>query len=169
MFFAISLDHVVAIDQLRIALHRNHERAFVAETEPGAAVGEGVGRHRRRGVQRLAHAAPNVAVPVSCAFLRVDAGAFPEPQLKGIGAAVVTARDKRRLRAGYRLESGDRVAAAFDARWIIIGSDDHKIIPCDLTAVDAVTLADEFLLSLRIVYQHKISVAAPRGLERLAG
>ena len=44
--------------------------------------------------------------------------------------------------------------AAFEARRIIVGSDDHKIIPRDLTAVDAVTLADEFLLGLRIVYQH---------------
>ena len=84
----------------------------------------------------------------------IDAGVFPEPQFEGIGTAVVAARDKGRVRGGYRLERGDRVVAAFDARRIIFGSDDHKIIPRDLAAVDAVTLADEFLLSLRIVYQH---------------
>src|SRR5215468_2686512 len=94
---------------------------------------------------------PMSRLPGSCSFFRIDAGALPEPQLKCIGAAVVAARDKGRLRGGYRLERGDRVAVAFDARRIILWSDDHKIIPCDLTAVDAVTLADEFLLSLHRV------------------
>src|SRR5215469_12527909 len=59
--------------------------------------------------------------------------------------------------------------AAFDARRIIVWSDDHKIVPSDLTAIDAVALADKFLLCLRVVHQHQISVAAPRGFESLAG
>jgi hypothetical protein len=56
----------------------------------------------------------------------------------------------------------------FDVRGIVLGSDNHEIVPSNLATVHAVTLADELLLGLRVVHQHEVGIAAPRGLKCLA-
>jgi len=43
VFFWIEQDYVVAVQQTRVALDEHGEVAVVAETEPGAAIGERVG------------------------------------------------------------------------------------------------------------------------------
>jgi hypothetical protein len=52
-------------------------------------------------------------------------------------------------------------------RGIVLRADDDKIIPGDLLSVDAEAFADEFLLGLRVMHEHKVSIASPRRFERL--
>jgi hypothetical protein len=63
VFLRAEFDDVVAVDQARVVLDRDDERALVMEAEPGAAVGERIGVHRACGVEGLAHAAADVAIP----------------------------------------------------------------------------------------------------------
>jgi hypothetical protein len=165
----IELDHVVPVDELRIALHDNRQRRLVLEAEPGAAVGQRVGGHRGRSVERLPHAAADVAIPAAGAALRIDPGGFPQPQFERVGTAAVAARNECCLRLGDRGEPGHRVVAALDVGGVGIRSDHDEVVPGDLAAADAVPLPNEFLLGLGVMNQHEIGVAAPRGVERLPG
>jgi hypothetical protein len=72
--------------------------------------------------------------------------------LKRVGAALVAARDKRRLRASDRLQRGDRIVGAGDMRRVGAGPDHDEIVPGDLPAVDAVACDDEFLLGFRVMH-----------------
>lgn len=87
----------------------------------------------------------------------------PQAVFERVGAALVTARDKRRLCASNRLQRRDRIVGAADMRRIGAQPDHDKIIPRDLPAVDAVAGRDEFLLSLGVMNQNQIGVVARRG------
>ena len=58
---------------------------------------------------------------------------------------------------------------AGDMRRVGARSDNDKIVPGDLPAVDAVACGDEFLLGLGIVHQHQIGVPMRRGRQCLTG
>src|SRR5438105_2291540 len=94
MLVRLQLYDIVAVDEPRIALDQDGERSPVLEAEPGAAVGQRIGRHCRGGVERLAHAAADVPVPAAGTALRVHRRHPPQPQLEGMRAAAVAARDK---------------------------------------------------------------------------
>jgi hypothetical protein len=59
--------------------------------------------------------------------------------------------------------------AADNMRRIQARADYDEVVPGDLASVDAMPLGDELLLSLRIVHQHQIGVAARGRRQRLAG
>src|SRR5205085_4131428 len=63
MLVRVQLYDIVAVDEPRIAFDQDREQPLVLEAESGAAVGQRIGRHRRRGVERLAHAAADIAIP----------------------------------------------------------------------------------------------------------
>ena len=65
----------------------------------------------------------------------IDPGHAPQAMLKRVGAALVAARDKRRLRASDRLQRRDRIVGAGDMRRVGAGSDHDEIVPGDLPAV----------------------------------
>jgi len=94
MLVRVQLYDIVAVDEQRIAFDQDREQPLVLEAESGAAVGQRIGRHRRRGVERLAHAAADIAIPAAGTALRVDLRHPPQPQFEGMRAAAVAARDK---------------------------------------------------------------------------
>src|SRR5947209_2860182 len=94
MLVRLRLYDIVAVDEQRIAFDQDREQPLVLEAESGAAVGQRIGRHRRRGVERLAHAAADIAIPAAGTALRVDLRHPPQPQFEGMHAAAVAARDK---------------------------------------------------------------------------
>jgi len=72
-----------------------------------------------------------------------------------------------RLGCRDRRECGNGVVAALDLRRIGFWADKDKVVPRDLTTVNAVTLADEFLLGLGVVHENEIRIITPRRIERL--
>jgi hypothetical protein len=80
MFLRIQFDHVVSIDQARVALDSNNQRSLVIETEPRPTVGQCVSIHRARRIEGLAHAAADVAIPLLLVeHVRRLTGDFPKP------------------------------------------------------------------------------------------
>ena len=69
--------------------------------------------------------------------------------------------------ASDRFQRRNRIVAAGDMSRVGARPDDNKIIPRDLSAVDAVASGDEFLLGFRIVHENQIGVVARRRLKRL--
>src|SRR5205814_8367786 len=94
MLVRVQLYDIVAVDEQRIAFDQDREQPLVLEAESGAAVGQRIGRHRRRGAERLAHAAADIAIPAAGTALRVALRHPPQPQLEGMRAAAAAARDK---------------------------------------------------------------------------
>src|SRR4051794_19997073 len=70
VFLRIDQDDAILVEQPLVALDGDIQIAAVLERYPGAAVRQHIGIHRRRGVQRRAHALPDVAIPQ--AFLAID-------------------------------------------------------------------------------------------------
>jgi hypothetical protein len=58
---------------------------------------------------------------------------------------------------------------AGDVRGVRPRTDHDEVVPCDLTAIDAVACSNEFLLCFGIVDQHQIGVAMRRGRQCLPG
>ena len=84
---------------LKSFLSPSNERlvlAAVLEGGPRGAVGQHVGAHSDRRVDRRAHALAGLAVPGAGRRLGVDARIFPQPHLGLVGAAVVAARHEWR-------------------------------------------------------------------------
>ena len=145
MLCRVEQDHVVAIEKARIAFDQHDEIALVAKAQPGAAIADRIGVHRLRGIQRRTHAAADVAVPGPTAgFGGIDPRHTPEAMFECVGAALVAARDKRRLCAGDRLQRRDRIVAAGDMCRIGMRPDHDEIVPGDLPAVDAMPAVMNF-------------------------
>ena len=84
----VEFEHVVAVDQHRVAADQFHQRAPVAEGEPGAAIGEGDGVQGRSHVEGRPHAAADFLVPGRG---RGKLGLAPEALFHRIGAAGIPA------------------------------------------------------------------------------
>jgi len=82
-------------------LHQNDEVDLRALRDERSAVRERVGALLGGDVQRFAHPAAGLLVPVAAGL---GAGRLPEVALLGVGAGVVPAGDERRLPIGDRRE-----------------------------------------------------------------
>ena len=91
--------HAVLVEQALVALAPGSSRSprFLND-EPRAAIGQHVGVHRRRGVERRTHAGTGVAIPRPLFRVEIDARVLPVAQLGRVRAALVAARRERRLR-----------------------------------------------------------------------
>ena len=98
----------------------------------------------------------------------IDAGLLEIAQLRGVRAALVAARDERRLRVGNALQRGRDVLAAGDLRGIGLRSDQHEVVVHDVAPIDAGAFGDELVLGRAIVHEHDVGVAATADVERLA-
>src|SRR5262245_31365205 len=97
MLFGIDEHHTVLVEEALVALDQNRELAPVLEREPRAAIGEKIRIERRSGVERRAHALPGIAIPRPLRLVDLDARFLPQRELGHVGAALVAARNKRRL------------------------------------------------------------------------
>src|SRR5215468_3288403 len=159
----------VLIEQLLIPFDEDGEVTAILEGEPRAAIGEDVGTHRGRGVQRRPHPRPGFLVPRTLVRLDVDPGRLPIPKLRRVRPAPVGARHERHLRSFDLLQRLEHVLSPGNLRGIRLGPDDHEVVVHDLFVVDTLPLFDELLLCRRIVHEHDVSVAAAAHVERLAG
>ena len=130
--------------------------------EPGAAVGEHVGVHAGRGVERRPHALTRSRDTTRPCLVEVDAGGLPQLELGDVRAALVAARGERRLRGLDLLQRLDDVLAAGDLGRIGLRPDQHEVVVHHLEALDAVALGDEFLLGGLGVHEDHVGVAAAR-------
>ena len=85
------------------------------------------------------------------------------------GAAVVAARDERRLGVGDLLEGGDHVLGAGDAGRVLAEPDHDEVVVHDVEALDAAALGDELFLRRLVVHEQHVAVAVLRILDGLAG
>ena len=157
------------VEQLGVALDQYHEVLQVLEVEPGAAIADGVARHRRRGVERWSHALAELAIPAARGGLDVDAGLAPEALLLGVGAARIAAREKRLLLRRDLLQRGDDVLAAADMGGIGLRADQDEVVVHDLAAIDAVAGFQEFELGRLVVDEDHVGVAVLADRQGLAG
>ena len=169
MLGRIDEHHAVLVVEALVAFDEDREIAAVLEREPRAAVGEHVRVHRRRRVERRPHALAGVAIPRALRLLDVDAGHLPQVELGHVRAALVAARDERRLRRLDLLQRFDDVLAAGDLRGIALRPDQHEVVVHHGEPLDAFALGQEFLLGRLRVDEDDIGVAAPREVERLPG
>src|SRR5215472_16938512 len=72
----VQQDDVVTIEQARIAFDYDLQVALVPETQPGAAVRQGVSIHGSRSVQRRTHPATEIAIP-AVKQSRIETGGLP--------------------------------------------------------------------------------------------
>src|SRR5215470_1875291 len=93
MLLRVDQNDPVLIEQPLVALDQDFEIAAVLEREPGAAIGEDVGVHRGRRVERRAHALSRVPIPRALALVEIDAGSLPQLEFGHVSAAAVTPRD----------------------------------------------------------------------------
>ena len=98
----------------------------------------------------------------------VDAGGLPERELGGVRAGLVAARDERRALALIVFSAGDDVLA-LDAGRIALRPDQDEVVVHHRIALHAEAVGDELLLLRLGVHEHHVGVAAPAGVERLAG
>src|SRR5215469_9996916 len=82
----------ILIEEPLVALDEDLQILPVLEGEPGAAIGEEIGVHRRRRVERRSHAGAGLAIPAARDSLHIDAGLGPEALFRLVGAAIVAAR-----------------------------------------------------------------------------
>src|SRR3954447_5879846 len=74
----VDQDDAVLIEQPLVTFHHDVQIAAVLERYPGAAVRQHIGVHRRRGVERRAHALPDLPIPGAFLPIDLDAGLVPE-------------------------------------------------------------------------------------------
>jgi hypothetical protein len=86
-----------------------------------------------------------------------------------MSAGPVAAGDERRA---LRLDGGERcrdVLGSVDAGRIALRADQDEVVVHDRKALHAETVGDEFLFLRLGVHEHDVGIAAPAGIERLAG
>src|SRR5438876_320381 len=67
MFRRVKQDHIVAVQQTRVAFDQHGEVDLVAKAQPGAAIADRVGSHRLGRVESRPHTAADIEVPRSTA------------------------------------------------------------------------------------------------------
>src|SRR6266496_2748905 len=90
MLFGIYQHHAVLIEQALVAGDEDVEIAAVLERQPRAAVGQHIGIGGGRGIERRAHPLADFLVPGAFLLADVDAGSFPEIELRDMRARAVT-------------------------------------------------------------------------------
>ena len=168
MLVRVDQHRAVLVEEALVALDQDHEIAAVLEGQPGAAIGENVSAHRRRGVERRPHALSGVAIPWPLGFVDVDARRFPQVELGHVGAAAVAARDKRGLCRLELRQRDDDILAATELRRVAPRADEHEVVVHDGIALDAMTFSEEFFLGGARMHEHDIGVASARHIERLS-
>src|SRR6266550_22381 len=83
-------DNAVLIEQALVAGDEDVEIAAVLERQPRAAIGEYIGVGGGGGVERRAHPLADFLVPGAFLLADVDAGSFPEIELRDMRARAVT-------------------------------------------------------------------------------
>src|SRR5215467_12765982 len=113
MLLWIEEDHIISVQQTRVAFDEHREIALIAEAEPRAAIRQRVSTNGRGGVERRAHAPSDISVPRASAGLgRIDLGCPPNAVFESVGAALVTTRDEWRAGLSDSCEGRDRIALA---------------------------------------------------------
>src|SRR5687767_8202395 len=169
MLRRVDQHHAVLVEQAPVALDHDPELAAVLEREPGAAVGERIGVHPRRCIERRAHPRAGLAIPRSLGRDDVHARRLPQLDLREVCPAVVAARSERRLRVMNSLESKSNILSAGHLCRIRLRTHQHEIVVHHLEAPHAVALGDELFLQRPGVHEHHVCIAAPAQVERLPG
>src|SRR5688572_10513189 len=169
MLRRVDQHRAVLVEQAPVALDHDPELAAVLEREPGGAVGERIGVHPRRCIERRPHARAGLAVPRPLRGGDVHARRLPQLDLGEVGAALVAAGRKRRLCVMNSLESERDILAAGDLCWIGPRTHQHEIVVHHLEAPHAVALGDELFLQRPGVHEDHVGIAAPAHVERLPG
>ena len=125
---------------------------------------------RRRGVERRAHALADLACtrrPCPCAM------SMPAAFQSASSAACVPDLSPREMNGAalslIALQRRDDVLAALDAGRIALRPDQDEVVVHHRIALHAEAFGDEFLLLRLGVHEHHVGIAAPAGVERLAG
>jgi len=135
--------HAVLVEQARVAFDQDHQLAAVPEWQPGAAIGQDVGVHRRGGIERRAHA--GAGFPVPGPFRHADSGEPPYAQLSRMRAAAVGSRYERRLGLENAHEGGGRVFPCRIGR-IVLRAHQHEVVVHDVFAIHEIALRNKRLL-----------------------
>jgi hypothetical protein len=85
-----------------------------------------------------------------------------------VGAGLVAARHERRGFGLDRFQRGLDILA-LDAGGIGLRPDQHEVVVHHVKPLHAKSVGDEFFLLRSGVDEHHVGIAAPRGVERLAG
>src|SRR5215472_19102100 len=99
----------------------------------------------------------------------VDAGGLPERELGDMRARAVAAGNEGRALGLDRLQRLGDVGHAFDTSGVALRPDQDEIVIHHGVALHARAFGDELLLLRLRMNEHDIGVAAPAGVERLAG
>ena len=169
MLGGVHQHHTVLVEEALVALDDDAEVAAILEREPRTSIGEDVRVHRRGGVERRAHAGSRLAVPRPLLRGDIDARFLPKSHFRGVGAALVAARDERGLSRLDLLERGGDVLPAGYFGWIALRPDQHEVVVHDVPVSDPVALAHEPALRSRVVHEDHVGVPAASHVERLAG
>src|SRR5690625_1195565 len=111
----IDQDHAILVEEAVIAFDQNLQVTAVLKADPGAAIGQGIGRHLRSRVKSRAHAGAGLAIPASS---RLDACCLPDCQLSLVGARIVASGGKSALVLGDRGKGLDDIIGAADLGWV---------------------------------------------------
>ena len=168
MLGRIDEHHAILVVEPPVAFDGDDEVTAVLEREPRAAIGQDVGVHRRRGVERRAHALARVAVPRTFLPSDVDACQAPDLELGEVRAAAIAPRDKRRPCLLYLPEGDGHVLRALHMSGVGLGADEHEIVVHDVVALDPLPFGHELLFQRFRMHQHHVRIAAPADIERLA-
>src|SRR5690625_2084472 len=117
----IDQDHAILVEEAVIAFDQNLQVTAVLKSDPGAAIGQGIGRHLRSRVKSRPHAGAGLSVPASP---WLDVRSLPDCQLRLVRAGIVTPGGKGAFALGDGGEGGDDVAAATDFSRVGLGADD---------------------------------------------
>ena len=156
----------VLVEEPRVALDEDGQRAAILERQPRAAVGKRVRVHARGRVQRRAHPRARRPVPGP---LRVDAARRPQAPFGRVRTALVAARGERRSCGTDLLQRRHHILHARDAGGVQRRPDDDEVVVHDVVPVHEPALPHHPELRILVVHEDDVAVAALAHVERLAG
>src|SRR4029453_9564578 len=162
MLVWVHQSNAVLVEHAFVALDHDLQIALVLERDPSAAIGEYVAVGGARHMERSLHPPLNRFVPRAVEFLHFDASVLvPEHQFKKVGSRVIPTRYESRCLVLDSVKRLRNILRAFDASWIALWPDQHKVVVHNRMPLHAVSFGDERLFGRFGMYKHNISIAAP--------